>query len=274
MKLEQYRFAHLKVDVQDDGIAVVKINRPERRNAINPDLHDDLTMLPLVVAEDPDVKVLVLTGEGTSFSAGGDVSEFQGWGSADVHQLQGGRRLVDNYLSLEKPVLAAVNGYAVGLGASLALLADVVVVGPASVISDPHVKMGLAPGDGGALLWPLLMGPMRAKWYLMTGEKLKGRELVDNGLATFYCSEDDQILSTTLEKASLLAAGAQQALAGAKSAVNQLLRHASTLVMPLALSHEIGTLTTADHAEAVRAFAENRVPVFGGQQAAVQGASQ
>lgn len=262
MTLVQSNFEYLTVDVHEDGVAVVTLDRPDRLNAVNAAMHTELTRLPIAAAEDPRVKVLVLTGAGRAFCVGGDFSGTADWTSMDHHQLQEGRRLVDNFLTLEKPILAAVNGHALGLGASLALLADVVVVGPSTAMADPHVKFGIAPGDGGALLWPMLMGPSRAKWYLMTGEQIRGRDLVDSGLATFF-AEDDKLLATAVDKASQLAAGAQQAIIGAKSAVNQFLRQASTLVMPLALSYEVSTMASADHAEAQRAFVEKRSPRFG-----------
>lgn len=263
MGLMDTTFEHLTATLGEDGVAVVKLNRPEVRNAVNRTLHRELTVLPTIVTDDPVVKVLVISGEGQSFCAGGDFSAAEGWADADYHQHQEGRRLVENFLGLEKPVIAAVRGNALGLGASIALLCDVVVVGPSTRIGDPHVRLGIAPGDGGALLWPLHMGPTRAKWYLMSGESISGRDIVDEGLATFFVDSDDEVLDHAVSRARTLAAGAQQAIAGAKGAVNQYLRFASTLVMPFAMAAEAGTLASPDHREAAQAFLEKRQPVFG-----------
>jgi len=158
-----------------------------------------------------------------------------------------------------------VNGYAMGLGANVALLCDVVVAGPSTVFADTHVNMGIGAGDGGQLIWPFLIGVNRAKYFLMTGDRVKGKEAVELGLANFYVETSEELLPKALEIAARLAAGAPKAIAASKMAVNSYLRAVSSMVMPISLRYEQMTMQTDDHREAVRAFQEKRSPKFTGR---------
>lgn len=263
MELDQTGYEHLVIDRRPDGVAVVTLNRPERLNAVNKVMHNELARFTRDAQADRSVKVVVVTGAGRAFCAGGDFSSTE-WAKVDQHHLDEGRQIVDNLLDLQKPIISAVHGYAFGIGATLSLLCDVVVAGRSAVFSDPHVKMGLGAGDGGAVIWPLLMGVNRAKWFLMTGERITGADLVDLGLVNFLV-DDDQVLDKAMECASTLAKGASLAIAASKVPVNKYIRFVSNLVLPLSMAMEGATTYSADHAEAQAAFVEKREPTFRGE---------
>ena len=168
--LTQDRYQTILIEKRASGVAIVTFNRPEKLNAINARMHTELTTLTLDAEDDPDVKVLLVTGAGRAFCAGGDaaVSRLSGhWRRTDDAEA---RQIVDNLLDCSKPVISAVNGYAMGLGANFALLSDVVVAARGATFADTHVRMGIGAGDGGQVIWPLLMGVNRAKYFLMTGD--------------------------------------------------------------------------------------------------------
>jgi len=261
MPLSQENYEKLLIEKRDEGIALVTLNRPERLNAVDKQMHNELARVTRDAQADRSVRVVVLTGAGRAFCSGGDFSSDE-WADVDPYHLEEGRQIVDNLLELTKPIISAVHGYAFGIGATLSLLCDVVVAGRSAVYADPHVKMGLGAGDGGAVIWPLLMGVNRAKWYLMTGERLTGQELHELGLVSFLV-EDDKVLDEALDRALTLARGAQQAIAASKMPVNRYIRFVSNLVLPLSMAMEGATSWSADHHEAQAAFAEKREPVFG-----------
>jgi len=265
--LIQENYETMDIDRREHGIVVVTLNRPDRLNAINGTLHAELARFSRDFHNDRDLRVLVLTGAGRAFSAGGDFSPDNPIGSnpAGPDLWAEARQIVDHILECEKPLIAAVNGYAMGLGANVALLCDVVVAGPNTVFADTHVNMGIGAGDGGQLIWPFLIGVNRAKYYLMTGDRVTGKEAVDMGLANFYVEDKDEVLGKALEIAERLAAGAPKAISASKMAVNAYLRSVSSMVMPICLKHEELTMQTEDHREAVAAFQEKRTPVFKGR---------
>ncbi len=255
------RYEHLLVERRDHGIAVVTLNRPDRLNAVNRVLHKELASFTLDAQQDASVRVVVLTGAGRAFCAGGDFSGDE-WAGADGGAIDEGRQIVDNLLDLQKPIVAAVHGYAMGLGATISLLCDVVVAGRSAVFADTHVKMGIGAGDGGAVIWPLLMGVNRAKWHLMTGERVTGDDLYQLGLVT-HLVDDDQVHDTALECAATLARGSATAIAASKVPVNAYIKVVSDLVLPLSMRLEGETMRSKDAAEAQAAFREKREPNFG-----------
>ena len=174
------------------------------------------------------------------------------------------RRIVDALLECRKPVVSAVNGYAMGLGATVALLCDVVVAARSAVFADTHVNMGIGAGDGGQVIWPLLMGVNRAKYYLMTGDRLGAEEAERLGLVTFV-TDDGQALERALEIARRLAAGPAVAIAASKVPINHWIRSQAAQILPLSLAMEEQCFRTADAKEAVAAFLEKRPPRFTGR---------
>ena len=183
--LKQENYETLQIERRENGVAVVTLNRPEKLNAINGKMHAELATFSRDFANDRDLRVLVLTGAGRAFSAGGDFSPDSRIGSnrEGPPMMVEARQIVDHLLECEKPLIAAVNGYAMGLGANVALLCDVVVAGPSAVFADTHVNMGIGAGDGGQLIWPFLIGVNKAKYFLMTGDRLTGKEAEDGASA-------------------------------------------------------------------------------------------
>ena len=259
--LDPGRYEAITIDKRPDGVVLATLDRPDRLNAVNAAMHGELARLTREADADPDVKVLVITGAGRAFCAGGDFGPQPAGGGGMT--LEEGRQIVDHLLECSKPVISAVNGYAMGLGATVALLADVVYAARSATFADTHVVMGLGAGDGGQLIWPLLMGPNRAKYYLMTGDRLTATEAERLGLVNFVV-DDGTVVDEALALAARLAAGPGLAISASKVAVNSYMRMLSSVVMPLSLSMEGRTIASDDHREAVRAFQEKRSPTYTG----------
>ena len=260
--LTQDRYQTILIEKSASGVAVATLNRPEKLNAINARMHTELSTLTLDADADPDVKVLLVTGAGRAFSAGGDFS-----GQGDSPTTGGGqtmreaRQIVDNLLDCSKPVISAVNGYAMGLGANFALLADVVVAARGATFADTHVRMGIGAGDGGQVIWPLLMGVNRAKYFLMTGDRLPAEEAERLGLVNFIV-DNEELMPKAMEIAERLASGPAGAISASKVPVNKYIKMVSNLVLPLSLGLEGATMASADAREAAQAFREKRDPKF------------
>ena len=261
--LDPGRYDAITIDKRDDGVALCTLDRPERLNAVNAVMHAELARLTREADADPAVKVIVLTGAGRAFCAGGDFGP-QPDGETGAMTLEEARQIVDHLLECSKPVISAVNGYAMGLGATVALLADVVYAARSATFADTHVVMGIGAGDGGQLIWPLLMGVNRAKYYLMTGERLTATEAERLGLVNFVV-DDGTVVIEAIALATRLAAGPGLAISASKVAVNSYMRMISNLVLPLSLSLEGRTMSSEDHHEAVRAFQDKRPPTFHGR---------
>jgi enoyl-CoA hydratase len=260
--LDPSNYEAIAVEKRDDGVAVCTLNRPERLNAVNGVMHHELGQLTRDAMSDPDVRAIVITGAGRAFCAGGDFGPDSQFGDrSGVTMLEEARRIVDHLLECDKPIISAVNGYAMGLGATVALLCDVVVAGRSATFADTHVAMGIGAGDGGQLIWPFLVGVNKAKYFLMTGDRVGAEEAERIGLVNFLV-EDDELMDRALAIAGRLAAGPAQAIAASKMAVNHWLRSVSATVMPLSLNLEGACFGSPDNREAVKAFQEKRPPVF------------
>ncbi|HEY5250125.1 MAG TPA: enoyl-CoA hydratase-related protein, partial [Acidimicrobiales bacterium] len=170
MSLTDYdRFEHLSFERRDDGVVVVTLNRPDVLNAANVRMHHEMGAVWAVIDADADARVAVVTGAGRAFSAGGDlemIEEMITDYDALLAQWRDARAVVEKMLDAEKPVVSAINGVAVGAGLAVALLADVSIMGRSARLSDGHARLGVAAGDHAALLWPLLCGMAKAKYYL------------------------------------------------------------------------------------------------------------
>lgn len=255
--LNPQTYTTIDIEKRADGVAVATLNRPEKLNAVNAAMHRELASLPLDANRDPDVRVLVLTGAGRAFCADRDAP----MGGGYLNSLNEARLIVDNWLDIEKPTIAAVNGYALGLGATVALLADVVYAGRSGVLGDTHVNMGIGAGDGGGVLWPMLIGPSRAKYYLMTGEHIKAEDAAAMGLVHAVV-EDDDLLPTALALAERLTNGPLRAISASKVPVNKWIKAVSNLVLPVSLAMEGMTMIGDEASEAQSAFREKRQPNF------------
>lgn len=261
--LSQSEYQAILVEVRQ-GVAVLTLNRPERLNAVNSTMHHELCRIFADIQRDPDVRVAVLTGAGRGFCAGGDFSgERSNQPIGGLTLMQRSRLIVDTLIDLEKPIICALNGPAAGLGATIALLCDIVIAARSARIGDTHVKMGITAGDGGAVIWPLLVGINRAKQLLMTGDFVSADEGLRLGLFN-QVVDDGESLAAALEVADRLRNGAPFAIQSTKIAINRVLKAVSDLVLPYSLAIEEVSMHTDDHREAVAAFRERREPAFKG----------
>jgi enoyl-CoA hydratase len=245
----------------------VVIDRPgDDLNRIDGVVHEELTRLMALLRDETEARAVLLTGAGRAFSAGGDFAWFpELQDPARVATLRtDARTLVYDLLDVELSIVCALNGHAMGLGASIALLCDVVFVARSATIGDPHVRVGITAGDGGTVAWPALVGPVQAKRYLLTGDPVTAEEAARIGLVS-HVVDDDALHTEALAFAHRLAAGAPLALRSTKAAVNASLKAEARLAFDPALEAEVGTFATDDHREALAAFAEKRPPRFTGR---------
>lgn len=248
-------------------VLTVYLNRPEQRNAVNAQLHTELSRIWGDLQRDVDSDVIVLTGAGAAFCAGGDIDWMQSHvddPAAFDRMAREGKDIAFGQLDLEKPLIAKVNGHATGLGASLALLSDIVLISADAKIGDPHVSVGLVAGDGGALIWPQIIGYAKARKYLFTGELLNASEAERIGLVT-EVHPRDQLDAATDALAQRLAGGATLAMRYTKITANLPLRALFHAHFDAGLAYECLSNRSTDHAEAVAAFRERRKPQFSGR---------
>jgi enoyl-CoA hydratase len=246
-------------------ILTLALNRPEKLNAVDAAMHGELATIFQDAADDPDSDVVVLTGEGRAFSAGGDILWMQKMIDEGFEQTaREAKRIVFSLLDCEKPVIARLNGHATGLGATMALFCDVIFAAEGAKIGDPHVSVGFTAGDGGAVIWPQLIGYARAKEYLMTGDLIPATEAARIGLINHAvpAAELDSRVDTFADR---LAGGALVAIRTSKMSVNIGLKELATSIMDACLALESLSNASADHQEAVAAFREKREPRFTGK---------
>ncbi|HXW38654.1 MAG TPA: enoyl-CoA hydratase/isomerase family protein, partial [Acidimicrobiales bacterium] len=207
-------FAYLRFERPHPGVLLVTIDRPGVLNAADERLHREFSAVWPVVDADPQVAVSVVTGAGRAFSAGGDldmVDRMTRDHEAVVEQWNDARAIVESMVASVKPIVSAVNGVAVGAGLALALLADVSIVAESARLCDGHTRLGVAAGDHAAIVWPLLCGVAKAKYYLLTSDFIEGPEAERIGLVT-RCVPDDRVVEEALEVARRLAAGSATAV--------------------------------------------------------------
>ena len=246
---------HLRVET-DGPVTIVTLNNPEMRNAFLDDMHEGLQEIWGHLAADHSVRSVVLTGAGKAFSAGGNIPDFiRSYEDPDHRRasLRGARRLMDAMAEFPKPLIAAVNGPAVGLGCSVAVSCDLVLIAESAFMADTHVNIGLVCGDGGAVAWPLMMSLLKAKEYLLTGDRIPASETVALGLANRVVP-DDSLLSEAVALAHRLAAQPPQAIQETKRALNLHLQAAISLVAPFALSAEGESFATDDVRATIEKF--------------------
>jgi len=252
---------------RDGRILTIALNRPEQRNAVNGRLHFELSRVFSDVQRDTESDVVILTGNGSAFCAGGDID----WMQSHIDHppefervMREGKDIPYSQLDLEKPLICKLNGHATGLGASLALLCDIVIASEEAKIGDPHVSVGLVAGDGGAFIWPQLVGYAKAKKYLLTGELMSATEAERIGLVTEVVPRAK--LDETVDKlAQHLVSGATKAIRWTKIAATIPLRQLFHSYFDAGVAYEGMSNLTEDHAEAVKAFRERRKPVFTGK---------
>lgn len=234
---EIHRDHHVKVEIAD-RIALVTLDRPERRNAVNGAMHRGLERVFHELSYHPDVRVIVLTGAGDAFCAGGDTKDYGGF--ASTLDMLRNRDLPWSMVRCEAPILCAINGAARGLGASIALMCDVCYMADSASIGDVHTQWGLPAGDGGQVIWPLLVGPNLAKEFLMRGVPMDAREAERIGLVNrvFPASK---LMDETMACARDIAERSPTAVRLTKLAINKMIVQQLNLNLEFGLACEFLT---------------------------------
>lgn len=265
---DAYGFQYFSTTRMDDGILEVAFNRPERRNAISPEMHAEIAPLFRRVAADRSVSVVILTGRGDkAFCVGADFGGMQenldaGYEDGFPDLMIGSADVVRAQLAVPQPVVAALNGDAIGLGATIGLFCDIVYMAEDARLADPHVRAGLVAGDGGAILWPLILGPHRGKELLLTGDLMSAADAHRLGIVNHVCAPD-RLADEAMAMAVRLARSPRHAVQFNKRLANADLIDRVNRLLDASLAMEAITFQTADHREAVRAFLDRRTPKFG-----------
>jgi enoyl-CoA hydratase len=248
-------------------IATLTLKGANPVNAVDAAMHHDLARVFLDAQDDLDSDLIILTGAGRAFCAGGDTA----WFKTQIEQPETFRaigpeakRIITSLLDLEKPILCRLNGAAAGLGATLALLCDVIIASENVIIGDPHVKVGLVAGDGGAVIWPQLIGFARAKELLMTGDLLSAQQALDLGLINHVVAPD-ALDAKVAEVAAKILGNPRWAVRWTKTIANIPLKVLAAQINEAAMGYELLSNMTADRKEAVAAFLEKRKPNLTGE---------
>jgi enoyl-CoA hydratase len=263
--MDYSEYQHLVFERKEDGILLITINRPEVLNATNSRLHWELSRVWLDIGEDPETNIVVVTGAGRAFSAGGDLDmiDQMAGGAANVAKAwKEAGDIVYNMINLDKPIISAINGVAVGAGLAVAFMADISIASESMRITDGHLRLGVAAGDHAVIIWPLLCGMAKAKYYLMTADFIDGKEAERIGLVSL-CVPADKLMDKAMEVARKLARGPQQAVRFTKRSLNNWLRAAGP-AFDASLALEMMGFFSADVQEGVKAIRERREPVFPG----------
>jgi len=260
MEFSEYETIDVRVEGREDDIFCIKLNNGDL-NLVDSEMHKELAQV-FRDAYDSNTRIVVLTGEGDTFSGGGDVGWMKEWVDSPQYfeeVVREGEEIIENLANIEKPVIARLNGDATGLGANIALCCDIVIAREEARIGDPHVKVGLAAGDGGAVVWPLQIGLNRAKEFLMTGDLVQAPEAEELGLINHSVPADelDSKVEDMIEKLTTLP---QPAVRYSKMAVNKWLQQGIQNILRESLALESMSARSADHKEAVEAFIEDREP--------------
>lgn len=246
-----------ELTVECDGpVRTVVMNRPDELNAVNQPLHWALANVWRQLAADLEAKVVILTGAGRAFSAGGDldwITSFLDDPVARDESIREGAQIVEELLRFPLPVIAAVNGPAVGLGCSVAVLCDMVLMSQTAHLADPHVAVGLVAGDGGAAFWPLLTPILRSREYLYTGDRIPAATAVELGLATRTVAPEE-LLTEARNLAERLASRPAEALRGTKRVTNMYLSQALSGPMQAGFAAEVVTMQSAEHRDRLLAL--------------------
>ncbi|MBB4155082.1 enoyl-CoA hydratase [Sphingomonas jinjuensis] len=251
---------------QNGRILTISMNKPEQLNAASQLMHYELSRIFIDVADDPEVDVAILTGEGRAFSAGGDIEHMRRSTEQPSYYYTSvveGKRTLMSMLDCPKPIICRMNGDAIGLGATLALFCDIVVAVDTAKIADPHTRVGYVAGDGGAAIWPQLIGYMRAKQYLLAGGVIMAPEAAQIGLITFSVPADE-LDAKVAEWADRFANGARRSIQWTKMTINTGLKQIAASMLDVGFAYEGMSNHTEDHREAVDAFLNKRKPKFSG----------
>jgi enoyl-CoA hydratase len=256
-------FDKLLIERPADGILKLTFNNPETYNSVDAETHNQLTYIWREIDADPDVRTVIVTGKGRAFSAGGDFGLIETMVDDQNVRMQTwkeARDLVYNIINCNKVIVSAINGPAVGAGLVVGLLADVSIAGKAARIVDGHTRLGVAAGDAACIIWPLLCGMAKSKYYLLTCRPINGEEAERIGLVSMVV-EDDKLQDTAMEVAQELAGGAQSAIRWTKYALNNWLRQAGP-TFDTSTALEILGFAGDEVREGLAAHREKRKPEF------------
>lgn len=255
-------YQSIDVTTAENGVCTVKLNRPQVRNALGLQMREELKNFFTEVQNNDDVKVIVLTGEGNTFSAGGDLSALKEVDAASGRKrLQSGHEMIQSIVNLEKPVIAAVNGAAAGAGVSLALACDIIIAKSSAIIIQSFSKVGLIPDLGAMYFLPRLIGRQRALEMMFLGEKISGDQAQALGIVNRVI-EDSQFIEEVYKLANQLTEGPQMALGLMKKLVNRSVLDDLTQSLELEGFAQAMCFESANFKEGVEAFFEKRKPVF------------
>ncbi len=261
MKYSEYQF--LKFERHDPGIMLITLNRPDVLNATNSRLHWELSQVWKDIGEDDETRVALVTGAGKAFSVGGDfelIDKVVGRHDEIVRIWREAGDIVYNMINLDKPIVSAINGTAVGAGLAVALLADISIAADNMRITDGHIRLGVAAGDHSVIIWPLLCGMAKAKYYLLTCDFIDGKEAERIGLVSL-CVPAAELMNRAFEVARKLGAGPQHSIRFTKRSLNHWLRMAGP-AFDASLALEMIEFFGADVAEGVEAIKARRPPSF------------
>ena len=261
--MDYAEYKHLTFERKPHGVVLITIDRPDVLNATNDRLHWELTQIWRTVDADDSARVAVVTGRGRAFSAGGDLEMVEA-NARDPKRLAAVLReatdIVYNMINCDKPIISAINGVAVGAGLAVAIMADISIMAETARITDGHTKLGVVAGDHAAIIWPLLCGMAKAKYYLLTCDPLNGAEAERIGLISLVANDAD-LDAKALEVATKLANGAPRAIAWTKHTLNHWLRAAGP-TFDASLAMEFLGFTGPEAAEGLASHREKRRPKF------------
>jgi enoyl-CoA hydratase len=262
--LENYaKYTELKLDSPADRVLRISFDKPETLNSVDKAGHRELTYIWRDIDDDENVDVVILTGKGPAFSAGGDfdmIEDIIEDPKARMRAWKEARDLVYNVINCSKPIVSAINGVAVGAGLVAGLLADISIAGKSAKIVDGHTRLGVAAGDSAVINWPLLCGMAKAKYLLLLCEPVNGEDAEKYGLVSL-CVEDDELQDKALEIAKRLAAGAPSAIRWTKYALNNWYRMAGP-AFDASTALEMLGFTGPEAREGIDSHREKRPPNF------------
>jgi enoyl-CoA hydratase len=252
--MKQYE-EYQSIEVTREGdVLVLTLDRPENLNTMNAAMHTELSSIFYDIAQDDDTQAVVLTGRGRAFSAGGDLDWIAGLSPSEFdHCIAEGRRIVQGMLSLPQPIISAINGHSMGLATTIAILCDISYAANDAMLGDPHVMVGLVPGDGALIAWPWHVGMAKAKYHLMSGAPIRAQDAADMGLIT-GAVPPDEVLPVAMALAAKLAGLPSVGVRGVKTVLNTLLGQAANVTLDLGLALEKQSSADHEHKETLARF--------------------
>jgi enoyl-CoA hydratase len=257
------KYTRLGIDIHDDGVMLITLSNPGKLNATDAKMHAELSTIFTDIHNSPEVRAVVVTGEGKAFSAGGDLDWIQGQignYQQTIHILREGGDLVRTMIECDTPIISAINGVAVGAGLAVALLADISIINEDCRLTDGHIRLGVTAGDHAVAIWPLLCGMAKAKYYLLTCDFITGREAERIGLVS-RAVPADEVLPTAMSIAERLARGPQKAIELTKRSLNYWLRQGLPF-FEASLAYEVLNFLGPEVVEGFSALREKREPEF------------